>query len=426
MAGFFDQAGGSLISGGASILGGLVQHGLNKSMMREQMRYQTAEREASQRYQTSEREAMQGYQTSERNAQNLWQESMYGKYYSPKAMVEQYNAAGINGKLAAAPANGQGLGTVAASSGSAGGAPSSGAPSGHSVSVPYQNVDWMSNGFANIAGALKSLGEAKRLGIETKYYEEMITEQLKGLKLGNETTELANRMNKVKLKYLEPKERAELDQKLQDLATGELKQSEISANIRWLKAKGLIAEHEEQYWLNKYHKEMALADSQIGLNTANTNLSNERVRTEKTQQRLNNSMTELNKAIKETEETKPDLNRAMRSYYDSLASIQSLNYDILESNLGLAIDAKGAELRSAIKVSEEAAKRAEIATRMAQRDADWQIVEKIVGITAQAVGTVFIGGKIVKSGAQAVQLLRNQPKAQIDVKPPTTPPETYY
>lgn len=299
---------GGVVSGGLSMLDNNINRNYNSNMMHEQMRYNTSEREASQAYQTSERTAQQQYQTSEREAQNLWMESMYGKYQSPEAQVRQYNNAGINGRLAVGQGNS--LGTMSASSGSNGGAPSSGAPSGRSVSSPYVSVGSMTDGFANIAGALKALGEAKKLGIETKYYEQQLIEDLRGKKLANETTELANSMSKIKLRYLEPNERAELSKKLQDLATGELKQSEISANIRWLKAKGLIAEHEEQYWLNKYNKEMQKMDSEI-------NLLNEKSKTEQTSQGLNIASTadtyshiDVNKSIVRLNNSLQDLNDA--------------------------------------------------------------------------------------------------------------------
>ena len=65
-----------LAAAGVSALGGLIQQNQNKKLMREQMRYNTSEREASQAFTTSEREAQQAYQTSERESQNLWSEQL--------------------------------------------------------------------------------------------------------------------------------------------------------------------------------------------------------------------------------------------------------------------------------------------------------------------------------------------------------------
>lgn len=171
MGWFSTGAAGSVLGAGlgaiGSIAGGLIQQNQNKKMMREQMRWNTSEREATQNFTRAERLAQQGYQTSERNAQNDWSEMMYQNYQSPEALRAQYSAAGLDPALAIS-----GNAAPAASSGSSGGAPTgAGAPT-MGITPPYQNMNSFSQGFGQIADALASLAQAKKAGVETDFYEE--------------------------------------------------------------------------------------------------------------------------------------------------------------------------------------------------------------------------------------------------------------
>lgn len=158
------------LGGLAGLAGSIYQGEQNKKMMREQMKFQTSEREASQGYQTSERLGMQGFQDAQRNAQNQFAIDMYEKYQSPQALAAQYREAGLNPALAVQG----GAGDVSASSGSTGGAPSSGAPVGAHINPPYQSMNSIADsinatisGLTSIAKAKKDLADAKKTGVET-------------------------------------------------------------------------------------------------------------------------------------------------------------------------------------------------------------------------------------------------------------------
>lgn len=300
---------GSAITNGISSLFGNHQQRQNLKMMREQMAFHKAEREASQNYQTSERLAQQAYQTSERDAQNIWQESMYGKYQSPEAMVRQYDAAGINGKLAA---SGQaGMGSMSVSGGSNGGAPSSGAPSGHSVSAPYQNINAQSAGFADIASSLKALGEAKKLGIETAHYEEMINQQIRGAQLENDFKSLNLDIAKI---YAQPMARAayeklaaEISKTNMDVQVAE-KQVDILVQQHRM-AKDEADQFKEQLRLNrlKTSSEINAIDVKADLDKETKNLVHEQAKTQVTTRGLQISQAALN--------------NAMTPYYNSLKNL---------------------------------------------------------------------------------------------------------
>ena len=73
------------IGAAGSLLGGFFSHNYNRWMLKQQMKYNTSEREASQDWQNQQREA-----------QNQFSEDMYNKYSSPQALVNQYQAAGLD------------------------------------------------------------------------------------------------------------------------------------------------------------------------------------------------------------------------------------------------------------------------------------------------------------------------------------------
>lgn len=211
------SGGASAISGASSLLGGALGYAYNKKLMQAQQAYNTSERLATQQYNTSEREAAQAYNTGEREAQNAYAEQMYNTYSSPEALVRQYEAAGLNPRLAIGANS---AGSVAASSGhSATVSPQSSGMLG--ITPPYQDVNAFSQGFINIASALKAIGEAKKTGVETRWLEESFQDKLRELKYGADAQEFAAEMAKVKLHYLPERERKEIEVMIMDMAKGE-------------------------------------------------------------------------------------------------------------------------------------------------------------------------------------------------------------
>lgn len=318
-------AAGGIVSGGISALFGNMQNNYNANMMREQMKFHQQEREASQAYQTSERQSQQLYQTGEREAQNIWQESMYGKYQSPEAMVRQYNEAGINGKLAASGQSG--MGSMSVSGGSNGGAPSSGAPSGSHVNAPYQNIGAMSAGFADIAGALKALGEAKKLGIETNYYEDEIKQRLAQSKIKTSMDTLDFDIKKL---YGKPMAKSSLDKLLTEIEKDKMDIKVINKQLDILTSQGIIEKAradsiKEQIRLeqSKLSQDIEFSKSQTELNNSGVLLNNAKVDTEKTQQTFNKAVTSLQGQL--------------GHYYSALSDLvksQKLSEDVRKSILG--------------------------------------------------------------------------------------------
>lgn len=299
----------AIVSGGLGMLGSNIQNNHNANMMREQMKFHQQEREASQQFQTSERLAQQAYQTGERNAQNIWQESMYGKYQSPEAMVRQYNEAGINGRLAA---SGQaGMGSMSVSGGSNGGAPSSGAPSGSHVNPPYQNISAWSAGFESIAKSLHTLSETKKNGIETTYLEDRLKEELKQSRIKSALMDIDFDVQKLTAR---PMAQAALDKLMAEAKKENLnlsvinKQLEILENQRIItKADADAAKERVRLELLKYSSEINAIDVKADLDKETINLVKEQAKTQSTTRNLQISQSALN--------------RTMSTYYSSLKDL---------------------------------------------------------------------------------------------------------
>ncbi|UPW41321.1 DNA pilot protein [Sigmofec virus UA08Rod_4124] len=219
-------------------------------------------------WQDQQRIASQEYQTSERLDQNQFAEDMYNKYESPQAQVDQLKAAGLNPRLAA-----DGSGSVAASSGSSGGAPSP-VPN----NVPYMNVPDLGTGFGNIAKALEGLANAKKSGVETQNLENLLDENLRSAKLQNIAQDFLNSFNQ---KYMSPKAEAEIRSLLVGIDNGILSGYETSQRIKKIG--------------QQFHLDQKIIDS-----------FDERLQVELSEIR---SRTELNKATKLFTEAQTDLTR---------------------------------------------------------------------------------------------------------------------
>ena len=223
---------GALFGGAGSALG----YAYNKKLMEAQQRYNTSERLAQQEYNTSERLAAQQYNTGEREAQNAYAEQMYNTYSSPEALVRQYEAAGLNPRLAIGSNT---AGSVAASSGhSATVSPQSSGMLG--ITPPYQDINSFSQGFVNIANALKAIGEAKKTGVETSWLEQSFTDRLRELKYGADAQEFAAEIAKINARFLPKEKRLELRSMITDIAKGKADIKRIKRETKKLYHEGLI------------------------------------------------------------------------------------------------------------------------------------------------------------------------------------------
>lgn len=244
---------------GASIgaIGNLIGNAQNSRIARQQRDWQTSERLASQDYNTSERVASQQWQDMQRISQNQFSEDMYNKYQSPEAMVKQYQAAGIN--PAAALDHMQG-GSINASSGSSGGAPSGTHVATPNTSAPFQNVGAWADSFASIANALKSLGDAKRTGIETKYYERQILAQIRGAELENDFRALHLDIDKV---YAKPMARAAYEKLGAEIAKTNMDVQIAEKQVDILVSQGQMAKDEAEQFKEQLRLNRAKTSAEI-------------------------------------------------------------------------------------------------------------------------------------------------------------------
>lgn len=260
--------------------------------------YQTSEREAKQAYQTAERNAMQQYQTSERTATQQWNEDMYNRYESPEAKVRQYDAAGLNPRMAA------GGNFAQVSSASNGGAPSTSAPSGGAMAPAYQDINSATQGFVNMSQLMKNLADAKLAGANTTRIETLLDDELKGIQLSNLNQELYNRVNE---KYLDKEAAARLAYILKQTDFTDENINKIKADIDYLKKQGVLLDLDAEWYVQK-----ALAT--MGEQFANTKLAETRESNERkyggkvmlSQASVNNSQSALNwsnKSIADAEAT---------------------------------------------------------------------------------------------------------------------------
>lgn len=241
----------------AGAAGNLIGSALNAKEARRQREWQTNERLASQQYNTSERLASQTWQDMQRVAQNQYSEDIYNKYQSPESMVKQYQAAGIN--PAAALDNMSG-GSISASSGSSGGAPSGTHVGTPNTGAPFQNVGAWAESFAAVANALKSLGDAKRTGIETKYYERQILAQIRGAELENDFRALHLDIDKV---FAKPMARAAYEKLGAEIAKTNMDVQIAEKQVDILVSQGQMAKDEAEQFKEQLRLNRAKTSAEI-------------------------------------------------------------------------------------------------------------------------------------------------------------------
>lgn len=241
----------------------------------------------TRQWQNQQRLESQAYQTSEREAQNRFAEEMYNKYESPQAQVEQLTAAGLNPRLAAGSP-----GSVSASSGSSGSAPNPSVPP-----TPYIDPGFLTSGFQDMAGALRSLGEAKKLGIDTKYYEDQIKEQLNTMKLTND-------LLGVQKVYANEKASAELAELLQRVANGKASEDQIRESIKLIQKEAKLKDNEISTWFESFKNFQDNLNADTDNKRADTNVKNtdvllKQAQTRMTQQEIKESAKRIDKMTAE-------------------------------------------------------------------------------------------------------------------------------
>lgn len=299
---------GNVISSGIGALAGAWQMKQNQKMMQQQMDYNTKEREASQAFTDQQRIASQDYQTSEREAQNAYQEAIYNKYQSPEAMVQQYQNSGLNGKLAVEGAGS--LGSMSASSGSNGGAPSGASSPTMGVSMPYGSLSDATAGFTNVANALKSLAEAKKSDVDTKTAEGLYDSIIKKANAEASIAELGITSANIK-----NEEAAMALQKLTvEVGKARWDTEVVKKQLDILEDQKAITHFQRETWFDEYY--------------ARQRESFAREDASRSQADLNRVQSVLVKLMHKTEQSKPALNRALEKHFDKLSQLDELRYEI--------------------------------------------------------------------------------------------------
>lgn len=223
-------------------VGGFVGNALTKD-------YNNTLIKRQQQYNTSEREASQQFQNQQRESQNQFAEDMYNKYQSPQALAYQYSRAGLNPRLAMKDG---GAGSVQASSGSSGGAPSGAMPT-----MPYMQSPDFTQGFVNMANVLKSLAEAKQAGVQTSQMEQVFSTHMRSEVAAAEAQEIANRYS---MKYGDMEHFVSIAKTLSDARVGEAQAANLWKEYHRLCVKYNMEKNDEQLYWKRWGNEQRAAD----------------------------------------------------------------------------------------------------------------------------------------------------------------------
>lgn len=178
------------VLGGTSVFNSLLGYGSSQSISAQQIAAQRQENQLNRDWQTLEAEKARAWSSQMTDKQNAWN--------SPQNQVKMLQQANIN----PAVAFGSGSGTVSAASVPAGEMPQS--VQGLSP-VPGQPLDLR---LGELGQLMKNLGEAKKLGIDTKYAEasfdlnlESLLQEVNARTLSNAGLKLDNTLKKFKLPH---------------------------------------------------------------------------------------------------------------------------------------------------------------------------------------------------------------------------------
>lgn len=410
------SAGKAVIGGAQSVLGSMgsdydqaKQNQFNREERIAAQEYNTREREESQRYQTNVMREMNSFNSQQRISQNQWSEDMYNRYESPEAKVQQYDAAGLNPRMAASGQFGQ------VQSSSSPQASSLSGPSGTHVNPPYQDITSGSQGFVNMANALKAIADAKKSGVETSRMEKFLDEEFKGLQLTNLNKELTLRVND---KYLDKQAEASLKYILSQTEVNNENIGKIRAEIYKLKKEGVLLDKDALWYENKIV-------SELGEQFARTKESESRAD-------LNASLKGLTDAQTVTEQGKPALQQAeiynlyaqgnyaksAKEYNEKLTLAQHYDNEIIRlthytpengdrSYIGVAAIAqqRSAALEAALKEAEANAKEAK---ERGDHAAFTYWSDRASAIIGTIVGGIFGFGAGAK-GVQTVKAMKSSP-----------------
>lgn len=339
----FWQVLGNLAQGGlVDLAGTAITGGINAAISGANRRHNTAERLAAQQYNTSERVASQDWQESMWNKNNIYNEQMYNKYQSPEAMARQYKEAGLNPTLAV---NNSSLGSIGSVSHAPNGSTAQSIQPAYvnNAGIPFLENPMITGSFVNMAAALKSLGEAKKLGIDTKYYEDEWKERIRDMRNKNSAQELINNIN---AKYLDHRTKLEIDKLLVEIDKDNADIIRIRQMTRNLVNEGRIskavADHWLETWLNEQNKikaDTVASTAGATASYASANASNAQAENSRAEARLNNAKADIEEITRDIRNFKGSTNspeyKQMSQY--AQAEIRKMIYEIKRAGYEIKI-----------------------------------------------------------------------------------------
>lgn len=279
---------GAAAAVGSTIASGAINSSAASNLNRTNRMWQSRERQLSQYYQTAEREASQDWNAEQADKANAWTERMYNQYSSPQALARQYAEAGLNPRLAAT--NGESLGGVTATPGSSsGGAP--GAPSPATFNAPP--VDF-SGAFTDVANAFKSIADAKKAGMDTKFLEATFNEQVKALKLDNDTKAFLLKLN---VQTMPEKAQLEILKLTQEISTGEMEYNEARERLNGIIKDNKLKDLQADHYLEEFYSKLDYQDSMTDYNNAKA--AGQKIENKYLPRRI---VAEINKTIADTDQ----------------------------------------------------------------------------------------------------------------------------
>lgn len=254
---------------GVGVLGNLFGGFFNANQQAKTRKWQTREREASQAFQTSEREAQQAFQTSEREAQNQASLDAYFQTESPMAQVAQLKTAGLNPAIAA-----DNPGSSSISGGSSGGAPSSSAPSAPSGSAFQMPLDSFSSGFQNVAGAVKSLADARKAGVDTDITKSMAKWLIKDAQFSSLAKEF---MYSLDTQNLPQKQAMEIQTLANAIASGNIEIAKLQEELNGLVQQNRITRMQADTFMDTFKANLANIESSTESNLSNVRFNDKQI-----------------------------------------------------------------------------------------------------------------------------------------------------
>lgn len=346
--GGYDFGSSAALSAMGSVGATALNVAANGDIGRRNRKFYREERLATQEYNTAERLAAQEYNYQRWLEATRREEAMYNKYSSPAALKRQYLEAGLNPLLAA---DNNSVGNVSSSSQAAPSHPQSSTPiQSAGAAIPYFNMAGISEGFVNVATALKGIADARKAGVDTNRVEALLDKELESWDLSNKEKSLIYSVDLATLSY---KKVLELKTALAQLRLTDKSIEEKEEIIQGLVKDNIIKQNEVDTWLEMFNvrkanieADTAVKVSEQGFNEANTKLALERINTEKTQQELNevtyylrSAETSLTNA--ETNNTKADtkLKDSQRWVNNWITKLKHLEYKVRYANTDAEIKA---------------------------------------------------------------------------------------